>query len=406
MCFGKTADILTRELSRTKCRPLDVEIETIDSRSPAIQEAWDVLRQEGHRWRTLILYYPFTIGGVPNSVACPALQTLDVTTHLTRWESVDGDNPPFGEALLFGYLSDAPSLRRVTLTLMRIDEPAQIRFPDSWKLSHLTLDVDCCDDPLHLLRNVIEQAAATSEALKIEVQESNGIPRPVHLPTFHFAVLQELQLHELAYCFIVFIDAPVLASLCIKMTGVTSFEDDNTWDTLDYPPIPEVLRKVAGYTVLTKLELDGIALREASTLLATLQGLPNIEWLRLAEPYAYEGKLISNALLAGLTRGGVSVDGVDTPRSALCPLPNLTELFVHLGKHDAADVSSLAVSLRRLALSRHPSVPHLEDDEGNSLRSLDAFQATYGLRWSYFAADVVPSWGERFEVSIPCKRCR
>ncbi|KAL1700722.1 hypothetical protein EV121DRAFT_213605 [Schizophyllum commune] len=396
MSSEQTAETLERELGRTKCCPLDLEIYTIDNKVLSTREAWNVLRQYGHRWRTLILHEPLTIGGLPESVPCPALQALNVDLDLPKMLTADGVSQPSGEVLLLDCLRDAPILRRVEAIFTNFDSLTQMRFPDSWRLSHLRLEILSCNEPFHPLQRMIEQVAERLERLEMGIDECNDMPRPLNSPTYHFKKLHGLKFNNGAYGFIMFIDAPVLASLCIRGAG-NSGEDDEGWDSLGFPTVTEMVSKVASFHALRRLELEEVGLRDASALLTTLRELPDIDLLRLAEGFQAKGKLISNALLGGLTRGGVSVDGVDTPSNALCPLPKLSKLFLHLHAQDATDVNRLAGSLRRLALSRHPSVANQQDENGSSLRPLDAFHATYGRIEEDFAADVVPSWSERFE---------
>ncbi|KAI5897258.1 uncharacterized protein SCHCODRAFT_02698548 [Schizophyllum commune H4-8] len=392
MCSKKLAATLERELWRTKQHPLDVDLYTVDIEIPSNQEAWELLRRESHRWRTLSCSEACTVSCLREPISCPALETTKAELILPDMPRTAGYSNPSGEILVFSHVRHALNVRRVGVSVMDHYDPMRIRFPDCWRLTHLTLTIFFGENVINLLRKVMEQVSPTLEVLRISVDEGMELTRPTSPFAYPFSKLRKLELHQEAFCFITLIEAPVLAFMRVKDANLGEIEDSDS-----FPTLSEALGKVAGLKTLAKLELICADVEDASALLATLRELPSIEWLRLADIPRHSGCLLSHDMLAGLTRGGTSDDSVDTPLNALCPLPNLSTLFVYFEEFDAEDEEAeVAASLRRLALSRHPSVVHQEDEGSNSLRPLDAFHATYE-RGEHFAADVVPSWGERFE---------
>ncbi|KAL1725014.1 hypothetical protein EV714DRAFT_222129 [Schizophyllum commune] len=343
-----------------------------------------------HRWRTLFIDRTNNVGGLPDSVSCAALETLRAL--LDQIVTADDSNQPPSEVLLFSHLRDAVNLRRVDLDI-RDHDRVPIRFPECWRLSCLSLDMMHCDEAAILVKKPLEQVAPTLEVLRIVTLECEIVLPPSLNPIpYHFPRLRELHLVDEACEFIAFIEAPVLAFMRLQDCFLSL--------TLDSSIFLQALDNVSRSEVLSKLDFDNIS--PSPAVFETLRKLPQLEWLRME---ADDGEWETDAIdfFVGLTRGGVSVDGVDTPPNALCPLPNLRYLFVgfELSYEDAGEI---AASLRRLALSRHPSVSDQEDEEGVSLRPLDVFYADVYTYPDNIVLDVIPTWGKfpRAKVSASC----
>ncbi|KAL1752867.1 hypothetical protein FB107DRAFT_219064 [Schizophyllum commune] len=343
-----------------------------------------------HRWRTHFIDRTNNVGGLPDSVSCAALETL--RARLDQIVTADDSNQPPSEVLLFSHLRDAVNLRRVDLDIRNHDR-VPIRFPECWRLSCLSLDMMHCDEAAILVKKPLEQVAPTLEVLRIITFECEIVLPPSLNPIpYHFPRLRELHLGYEACEFIAFIEAPVLAFMRLQDCFLSL--------TLDSSIFLHALDNVSRSEVLSKLDFDDIL--PSPAVFETLRKLPQLEWLRM-ETYDAEWETDAIDFFVGLTRGGVSVDGVDTPPNALCPLPNLRYLFVgfELSYEDAGEI---AASLRRLALSRHPSVSDQEDEEGVSLRPLDVFYADVYTYPDNIVLDVIPTWGKfpRAKVSASC----
>ncbi|KAL1700726.1 hypothetical protein EV121DRAFT_294935 [Schizophyllum commune] len=368
------------QLWRTKQSPLNVDLHPREDWDASTLLAWDLLRRESHRWRTLFIDRTNNVGGLPDSVSCAALETL--RARLDQIVTADDSNQPPSEVLLFSHLRDAVNLRRVDLDI-RSHDRVPIRFPECWRLSCLSLDMMHCDEAAILVKKPLEQVAPTLEVLRIITFECEIVLPPSLNPIpYHFPRLRELHLVDEACEFIAFIEAPVLAFMRLQDCFMSL--------TLDSSIFLQALDNVSRSEVLSKLDFDDIL--PSPAVFETLRKLPQLEWLRMVTDDA-EWETDAIDLFVGLTRGGVSVDGVDTPPNALCPLPNLRYLSVcfELSYEDAGEI---AASLRRLALSRHPSVSDQEDEEGVSLRPLDVFYADVYTYPDNIALDVIPTWGK------------
>ncbi|KAL1666584.1 hypothetical protein GGF50DRAFT_50347 [Schizophyllum commune] len=378
------------QLWRTKQSPLNVDLHPREDWDASTLLAWDLLRRESHRWRTLFIDRTNNVGGLPDSVSCAALETL--RARLDQIVTADDSNQPPSEVLLFSHLRDAVNLRRVDLDI-RSHDRVPIRFPECWRLSCLSLDMMHCDEAAILVKKPLEQVAPTLEVLRIITFECEIVLPPSLNPIpYHFPRLRELHLVDEACEFIAFIEAPVLAFMRLQDCFMSL--------TLDSSIFLQALDNVSRSEVLSKLDFDDIL--PSPAVFETLRKLPQLEWLRMVTVDA-EWETDAIDFFVGLTRGGVSVDGVDTPPNALCPLPNLRYLSVcfELSYEDAGEI---AASLRRLALSRHPSVSDQEDEEGVSLRPLDVFYADVYTYPDNIALDVIPTWGKfpRAKVSASC----
>ncbi|KAL1718974.1 hypothetical protein EV715DRAFT_290641 [Schizophyllum commune] len=366
------------QLRRTKQSPLNVELHPREDWDASTLLAWDLLRRESHRWRTLFIDQTNNVGGLPDSVSCAALETLRAL--LDQIVTADDSNQPPSEVLLFSHLRDAVNLRRVDLDI-RDHDRVPIRFPECWRLSCLSLDMTHCDEAAILVKKPLEQVAPTLEVLRIiTLQCEIVLPPSLNPIPYHFPRLRELHLGYEACEFIAFIEAPVLAFMRLQDCFLSL--------TLDSSIFLQALDNVSRSEVLSKLDFDDIL--PSPAVFETLRKLPQLEWLRMETYDEWESEDAID-LFVGLTRGGVPVDGVDTPPNALCPLPNLRYLFVGFAL-PYKDAGAIATSLRRLALSRHPSVSDQEDEEGVSLRPLDVFYADVYIYPEI--EDVIPTWGK------------
>ncbi|KAI5897265.1 uncharacterized protein SCHCODRAFT_02570897 [Schizophyllum commune H4-8] len=319
---------------------------------------------------------PNNVGCLPDSVSCAALETLGAL--LGPVVSADDDNQPSSEVLLFSDLRDALNVRRVDLDIC-YSNPVRSRFPECWRLSYMSLCMYDCSDPACLLLELLEQVTPTLEVLKVELLECDAVI-PHSFP-YHFSRLRELHFCRDGFTCLGFIEAPVLEFMRLREFLVDSEQSDAFLQALD---------NVSQSEVLSKLAIDDAY--PDSTVLKILRKLPQLEWLRLESNDQWEYDLASE-IFDGLTRGGVPVDGVDTPPNALCPLPNLRYLSIDFSLPDN-DADEVVESLRRLALSRHPSVSDQEDEEGVSLRPLDVFYANAYTADEDIDGDLIPTWGE------------
>ncbi|KAL1699052.1 hypothetical protein EV121DRAFT_296565 [Schizophyllum commune] len=161
------------------------------------------------------------------------------------------------------------------------------------------------------------------------------------------------------YCLMEKIVAPALQTL-----NVGRNPDGNvTW----------ILERIATFPALTNLSLASVVW-ESGSLLSTLRNLPHLTSLVVSEDT--RELIITKALLSGLTRGGVDVEGVCTPPNPQCPLPNLVSMRMLLCKPEWSDTyeSPLIVPLCMMALSRRHGTAAAD---GTDLRALETFDARY-----------------------------
>ncbi|KAL1671268.1 hypothetical protein EV122DRAFT_226870 [Schizophyllum commune] len=175
------------------------------------------------------------------------------------------------------------------------------------------------------------------------------------------------------YCLMEIIVAPALQTL-----NVCRNPDGNvTW----------ILERIAIFPALTNLSLANVTW-DSGSLLSTLRSLPHLTSLDLAEDT--KELIITKALLSGLTRGGVDVEGVRTPSNPQCPLPNMVSMRILLCKPEWSDTyeSPLVVPLCMMALSRRRGAA-----DGEDLRALEIFDARYKYSGVKDAKPIL-AWGD------------
>ncbi|KAL1673467.1 hypothetical protein EV122DRAFT_222622 [Schizophyllum commune] len=367
-----TQYVLARELPLTRRSPLDVLIAGGMYRSSGW---WKAIRQEAYRWRTLCLDRPAS-GGITEPLSCPSLEKLRV-----RHVSLDVFSPRASQSThpkvirLYTNMSDAPRLRHVDIAFhAREDIEGDLRFPESWRLTALQLQ-DGIYRTRRPLLSLIAQQASTLEEVDVSASTSGyfeGEPpnsTPLRLPR-----LRKLTCMGAGYCLMEKIVAPALQTL-----NVGRNPDGNvTW----------ILERIATFPALTNLSLANVAW-ESGSLLSTLRNLPQLKSLVVSEDT--RERIVTKALLSGLTRGGVDVEGVCTPPNPQCPLPNLVSMRMLLCKSEWSDTyeSPLVIPLCMMALSRRHGTAAAD---GTDLRALETFDA----RYVYFGvndAKPILAWG-------------
>ena len=157
----------------------------------------------------------------------------------------------------------------------------------------------------------VDVSASTSGYFEGEPPSST----PLRLPR-----LRKLTCMGAGYCLMENIVAPALQTLNVGRNS----DGNVAW----------ILERIATFPALTSLSLANVAW-ESGSLLSTLRSLPHLTSLDIAEDT--RERIITKALLSGLTRGGVDVEGVCTPPNLQCPLPNLVSMRMLLCKSEWSD---------------------------------------------------------------------
>ncbi|KAI5897237.1 uncharacterized protein SCHCODRAFT_02616969 [Schizophyllum commune H4-8] len=353
--------LLERDLRLTKARPLHVQLvqgagEYWDATPRA---CYDLVLAQQHRWRSLRLEKPRE--AVPPRASAPAnmellsLEMLRAEIDMMDIYLVEQSIHDTGTVQLFRTLGVAPRLRSVELSFSgHLPHEIGLLLPDSWRLSHLALAFHLVigdEDPCILFLPLVQQAAPTLEELRlvvdyaVPVEEQGLFDLPDDLVPSEAPNLRRIAATGPACTLLGAINAPRLSSLRLERIVDMPIVGDEWMDA-------HLTTLVRGAAPASSLELVDIAWT-ADSLLATLRTLPNIASLRIEETTAeLAGACITEALLAGLTRGGVAVDGALTPPNPLCPLPNLRTLHLGPCQRPPEDEVSLTAAMRRMEVAR------------------------------------------------------
>ncbi|KAL1666605.1 hypothetical protein GGF50DRAFT_50323 [Schizophyllum commune] len=367
-----TQYVLARELPLTRRSPLDV---LIAGGLYRCSEWWKVIRREAYRWRTLCLDRPAS-GGVIEPLSCPSLETLRVRHERLHVLSPSASQSTHPKVIrLYTNISDALRLCDVDIAFHPSGNiEGDLRFPESWRLTALQLQDGIYRSRRPLL-SLIAQQASTLEEVDVSASRSSyfeGEPpssTPLRLPR-----LRKLSCWGAGYCLLENIVAPALETLHIGRNP----HGNVTW----------ILERISTFPSLTKLTLANVAW-DSGSLLSTLRSLPHLTSVDVAEDT--QERIVTEALLHGLTRGAVDVEGVCTPPNPQCPLPNLVDMRILLCRPEWRDTyeSPLVVPLCMMALSRRHGTAAAD---GTDLRALETFDA----RYNYFGvndAKPILAWG-------------
>ncbi|KAL1702783.1 hypothetical protein EV121DRAFT_293023 [Schizophyllum commune] len=372
--------LLERDLRLAKTRPLHVQLvqgagEYWDAASKA---CYNLVFEQQHRWRSLRLQRPRE--AVPPRAVAPRKMEL-LSLEMLRAEIDMTDIYLVKQSItetvqLFRTLVVAPRLRSVELTFSgHLPYEFGLLLPGSWRLSHLTLAfhlVKGDECPCTLFLSLVQQAAPTLEELSmvvdyaVPVGEQSLFDLPEGLVPSEAPNLRRLAATGPASTLLGAISAPGLSSLRLERIINAPVVGDEGMDA----HLTTLVRRVPPASTL---ELVDIAWT-ADSLLAVLRTLSNVSSLLIEETTAkYAGACITETLLAGLTRGGVAVDGALTPPNLLCPLPNLRTL--HLGPYQRTSESqvSLNAAMRRMKVARRSG----GSADGVDFRPLESFTYEY-----------------------------
>ncbi|TRM63795.1 hypothetical protein BD626DRAFT_492713 [Schizophyllum amplum] len=272
---------------------------------------------------------------------------------------------------LFPTLDNAPRLRVLDLELVALYDTPRVRLPETWKLTEICLTLKEAGSPSPApMLPLVRQLSSTLQKLLMDVSD-RWRPRPAFAPFIHLPKLTELTCTRMGNFVLEHIAAPKLERLVI-ITNEYSFPDS-------------VFTHLRTFKALSELSLVDV-IWDADSLLSTLRALPTLTTLKITEnAQEIAQQCVTAALLSGLTRGGVDVDGVLTPPNPTCPLPNLTTMLLALFKCETEEEAELVAPLRTMALSRPPS----ESIDDAELRPLDVFGVVYAASASHPAT---PSW--------------
>ncbi|TRM63782.1 hypothetical protein BD626DRAFT_568409 [Schizophyllum amplum] len=315
--------------------------------------SWDLLLQQSHRWQTLDLALDYHVfcGMTPQPVSCISLETLSSSLGVVDLERLTGSSAEVPS--IFSSLADAPRLRRVELITGLIPGTHSLRFPASWRLSHLVLEVKACGSLARLL-SLIRQLAPTLRTFSLDIIRAMAtfLPPPLN-EDVRFPKLVEFTCFRGACFLFQHIAAPKLSSLSIGRHPVPL-------SSYGAAPLDSIAGRIGMCANLLELLIIDV-IWPAESSLDTLRCLENLTSLDLREKKdEYVGRYINNELFVGLTRGGVEVEGVVTGPNPACPLPRLERMRVVLYK-DSEERPGLIAALRTMALSRR----NVEEDGGD-----------------------------------------
>ncbi|KAI5827434.1 hypothetical protein K523DRAFT_309382 [Schizophyllum commune Tattone D] len=379
-------DRFVRELELAGDRPLDVRFAhqwPCDDNADKPTKSWELLQSLSHRWRTLRLELDSSYFRVltPRPIVCSSLVALYLKQEVLEPDRTPGLDD---KGHLLTALSYAPMLRTVDIQAQRVrGGSSPLSFPDSWRLTDLSIFANQCDGSVSRFVPLFEQNANTLKKLNLSLAHFAGsfYMTPVVLPVVSMPQLTELTCRMRAAELVSSIDAPQLSRLTIdsdlwraddhalyglptlsslSVEGLSGHADDLSGDGL-----PSVGRRIGMYKHLTSLTVSNVTWA-TSSLLPTLHILPRLTYLKLEEDTP--GALITQSLLEALTRGGTDVDGKITSRNLLCPLPNLARMHLALQAAGFED-RELAPAVRKMGLSRAATKP----------QSLVAFCSQYKL---------------------------
>ncbi|KAL1752844.1 hypothetical protein FB107DRAFT_292830 [Schizophyllum commune] len=377
-----TLKLLERDLRLAKTRALHVQLvqgagEYWDATSRA---CYNLVLAQQHRWRSLRLEKPRE--AVPPRATAPrkmellSLEMLRAEIDMMDIYLVEQSIHDTGTVQLFRTLGVAPRLRSVELTFSgHLPHDIGLLLPGSWRLSHLTLAfhlVKGDEDPCTLFLPLVQQAAPTLEELSmvvdyaVPVEEQSLFGLPEGLVPSEAPNLRRIAATGPASTLLGAINAPSLSSLRLERIINVPVVGDEWMDA----HLTTLVRRVPPASTL---ELVDIAWT-ADSLIAVLRTLSSVSSLLIEETTAeYSGACITEALLAGLTRGGVAVDGALTPPNPLLPLPNLRAL--HLGPYQRTPESevSLIAAMRRMEVARRSG----GSADGVDFRPLESFTYEY-----------------------------
>ncbi|KAL1687804.1 hypothetical protein GGG16DRAFT_61352 [Schizophyllum commune] len=344
-------DRFVRELELAGDRPLDVRFAhqwPCDDNADKPTKSWELLQSLSHRWRTLRLELDSSYFRVltPRPIVCSSLVALYLKQEVLEPDRTPGLDD---KGHLLTALSYAPMLRTVDIQAQRVrGGSSPLSFPDSWRLTDLSIFANQCDGSVSRFVPLFEQNANTLKKLNLSLAHFAGsfYMTPVVLPVVSMPQLTELTCRMRAAELVSTIDAPQLSRLTI---------DSDLWRADDHAlyGLPTVAHRIGTYTNLTWLSVLDIKWSTPS-LLETLHALPNLAYLRLEE--RKPRKLITKDLLDALTRGEVDVDGALTPPNASCPLPSLAHLHMVIQDKDSRSKDVIR-AVRPMALSRVATGP-------------------------------------------------
>ncbi|KAL1687810.1 hypothetical protein GGG16DRAFT_95428 [Schizophyllum commune] len=316
-----TLKLLERDLRLAKTRALHVQLV-----QGAGEACYNLILAQQHRWREAVP----PRATAPRKMELLSLEMLRAEIDMMDIYLVEQSIHDTGTVQLFRTLGVAPRLRSVELTFSgHLPHDIGLLLPGSWRLSHLALafhlvkgDEDACT----LFLPLVQQAAPTLEELSmvvdyaVPVEEQSLFGLPEGLVPSEAPNLRRIAATGPASTLLGAINAPSLSSLRLERIINVPVVGDEWMDAH-----------------LTTLLVD-IAWT-ADSLLAVLRTLSGVSSL------LYAGACITETLLAGLTRGGVAVDGALTPPNPLCPLPNLRAL--HLGPYQRTPEGEVSMEVAR-----------------------------------------------------------
>ncbi|KAL1726107.1 hypothetical protein EV714DRAFT_287414 [Schizophyllum commune] len=340
-------NLLLLQLERSKRSPLDVLLRHDgESQIDRSHPSWELVLQHSQRWRILALG---NLDGIEfdtmtrRPVSVPALRALTVVCELFH-------SPP----ILFDALAAAPRLRVVSLTIDDLRSP--LRFPTSWRLRGLTLDLDRVVSYAQCMP-VLRGMAATLEHLKIEITSRVDTQDMEAEEIIRLPKLKKLTYTSYGRLLTKHIAAPKLASLKIK---------DSCGDLPPAAsPVGDGPRTGLCSRRLTKLVLEDVRW-DTTSFLDALNLAPNLRYLEIKETRWWRSEsCVTTRLLETLTRGGVNVTSESA--NSTCPLPALDEMRVSLRLNTCT--RPLIRALARMALSRRTV------GDASALKPLRAFVA-------------------------------
>ncbi|KAL1700704.1 hypothetical protein EV121DRAFT_263867, partial [Schizophyllum commune] len=327
-----TLKLLERDLRLAKTRALHVQLV-----QGAGEACYNLVLAQQHRWREAVP----PRATAPRKMELLSLEMLRAEIDMMDIYLVEQSIHDTGTVQLFRTLGVAPRLRSVELTFSgHLPHDIGLQLLGSWRLSHLTLAfhlVKGDEDPCTLFLPLVQQAAPTLEELSmvvdyaVPVEEQSLFGLPEGLVPSEAPNLKRIAATGPASTLLGAINAPSLSSLRLERIINVPVVGDEWMDA----HLTTLVRRVPPASTL---ELVDIAWT-ADSLIAVLRTLSS------ETTAEYSGACITEALLAGLTRGSVAVDGALTPPNPLFPLPNLRAL--HLGPYQRTPESEVSMEAAR-----------------------------------------------------------
>ncbi|KAL1718995.1 hypothetical protein EV715DRAFT_251979, partial [Schizophyllum commune] len=327
-----TLKLLERDLRLAKTRALHVQLV-----QGAGEACYNLVLAQQHRWREAVP----PRATAPRKMELLSLEMLRAEIDMMDIYLVEQSIHDTGTVQLFRTLGVAPRLRSVELTFSgHLPHDIGLLLPGSWRLSHLALAfhlVKGDEDPCTLFLPLVQQAAPTLEELSmvvdyaVPVEEQSLFGLPEGLVPSEAPNLRRIAATGPASTLLGAINAPSLSSLRLERIINVPAVGDEWMDAY----LTTLVRRVPPASTL---ELVDIAWT-ADSLIAVLRTLSS------ETTAEYSGACITEALLDGLTRGGVAVDGALTPPNPLLPLPNLRAL--HLEPYQRTPESEVSMEAAR-----------------------------------------------------------